>query len=79
MLSKAERDYVIDLLERGEELPEDFKYKLFPVTHREYELAYAGKMRREDLLADEDGSCPCRWTGYTRRRRRPPGRTAGAT
>lgn len=58
MLSKAEKDYVIDLLEKGESIPEDFKYKLFPVNHKEYELAYAGKMRREDLLADDDGSFP---------------------
>lgn len=58
MLSKAEKDYVIDLLEKGESIPEDFKYKLFPVDHKEYELAYAGKMRKEDLLADDDGSFP---------------------
>lgn len=56
MLSKAEKDYLIDLLEKGESVPEEFKYKLFPVTHKEYELAYAGKMRKEDVLADEDGS-----------------------
>ena len=56
MLSKAEKDYLIDLLEKGESIPDEFKYKLFPVAHKEYELAYAGKMRREDLLADEDGS-----------------------
>ena len=58
MLSKAEKDYVIDLLDKGEAIPEDFKYKLFPVEHKEYELAYAGKMRKEDLLADDDGSFP---------------------
>ena len=58
MLNQAERDFLIGLLERGEEIPEDFKYKLFPVTHKEYELAYAGKMRKEDLLANEDGSFP---------------------
>ncbi len=58
MLSKAEKDFVIDLLERGESIPEDFKYKLFPTTHKEYELAYAGKMRKEDLFADDDGSFP---------------------
>ncbi|MCI9332349.1 MAG: site-specific DNA-methyltransferase [Oscillibacter sp.] len=56
MLSKAEKDFLIDLLERGESIPEDFKHKLFPIAHREYELVYGGKMRREDLLADEDGS-----------------------
>lgn len=58
MLTKAEKDYIIDLLDKGENLPEDFKYKLFPVDHKEYELAYAGKMRKEDLLANDDGSFP---------------------
>ena len=58
MLNKAEKDYVIELIEKGESIPEDFKYKLFPVEHKEYELAYAGKMRKEDLLADDDGSFP---------------------
>lgn len=58
MLSKAEKDYIIELLEKGELIPEDFKYKLFPVEHKEYELAYAGKMRKEDLLANDDGSFP---------------------
>lgn len=58
MLNKAEKDYIIDLIEKGEAIPEDYKYKLFPTEHKEYELAYAGKMRKEDLLADEDGSFP---------------------
>ena len=58
MLSKAEKDYLIDLLENGENIPEDFKHKLFPIEHKEYELAYAGKMRKEDLLANDDGSFP---------------------
>lgn len=58
MLSKIEKDYLIDLLEKGEQFPADYKYKLFPIERKEYELAYAGKMRKEDLLADEDGSFP---------------------
>lgn len=58
MLNKAEKDYIIELIEKGECIPEDFRYKLFPVEHKEYELAYAGKMRKEDLLADDDGSFP---------------------
>lgn len=58
MLSKIEKDYLIDLIEQGKEIPKDFKYKLFPVEQKEYELAYAGKMRKEDLLADDDGSFP---------------------
>ena len=58
MLNKAEKEYIIDLINKGETIPEDFKYKLFPVEHKEYELAYAGKMRKEDLLANDDGSFP---------------------
>lgn len=58
MLSKAEKDYLIGLIEKGEQIPEDFRYRLFPVKHEEYELAYAGKMRKEDLLANDDGSFP---------------------
>ena len=34
MLSKAEKDYIIDLLENGENIPEDFKHKLFPIEHK---------------------------------------------
>lgn len=58
MINNDERDYIITLLQRGDAIPEDFKYKLFPVTHKEYELAYAGKIRKEDLFANEDGSFP---------------------
>jgi len=58
MLSKAEKDYLITLIDNGESIPEDFRYKLFPVEHKEYELAYAGKMRKEDLFANDDGSFP---------------------
>tara|TARA_R110000868_G_scaffold353150_5_gene614391 strand:+ start:1991 stop:4042 length:2052 start_codon:yes stop_codon:yes gene_type:complete len=54
-LSQREKDFLIEKLQKGEELPEDFKYKLFPTTQKEYELVYAGKMRKEDILADEDG------------------------
>lgn len=54
-LSSREKDYLIERLQKGEPLPEDFKYKLFPTTQKEYELVYAGKMRKEDILADEDG------------------------
>ncbi len=39
MLSKAEKDYIIELLDKGETIPEDFKHKLFPIQHKEYELA----------------------------------------
>ena len=54
-LSQREKDYLVEKLQKGEQLPDDFKYKLFPTTQKEYELVYAGKMRKEDILADEDG------------------------
>lgn len=58
MLNTVEKDYLIKLIQDGNEIPEDFKYKLFPTLHKEYELVYAGKMRKEDILANEDGSFP---------------------
>lgn len=58
MLSKAEKDYLIELISNGDSIPEDYKQKLFPITQKEYEIVYSGKMRKEDLLANEDGSFP---------------------
>lgn len=58
MITKNQKDYIIKLLQEGKELPEDFKYQLFPTKQKEYELAYAGKMRKEDILANEDGVFP---------------------
>ena len=55
MINLEEKQFLINLLENNQEIPEDFKYKLFPTKQKEYELAYAGKMRKEDLLANEDG------------------------
>lgn len=57
-INKDQKDYIIKLLQEGKELPEDFKYLLFPTKQKEYELAYAGKMRKEDILANEDGVFP---------------------
>lgn len=45
-------------IENGEQIPEDYKYMLFPNLQEEYELTYAGKMRKEDILAGEDGTFP---------------------
>lgn len=58
MLLENEKKYIIDLINKGEQLPEDLKHRLFPTVNKEYELAYAGKMSRENLLANEDGSFP---------------------
>ena len=58
MLSAIEREYIIELMENGQEIPEDFKNKIFPIKNTEYEISYAGKMRKEDIMANEDGSFP---------------------
>lgn len=57
-LNEFEIRDIITRLEQGQYLPEDYKYKLFPTNHKEYELVYGGKMRREDILANEDGIFP---------------------
>ena len=57
-LNEIEKNYLIKLIESGEQIPEDYKYMLFPNLQEEYELTYAGKMRREDVLAGEDGTLP---------------------
>jgi len=51
-LSKKEKKRIIEILESGNDLPEDFKHILFPPEKKEYELVYAGKERQEDILAD---------------------------
>lgn len=57
-LTEHEIKDIIERLQKGENLPEDYKYKLFPIKQKEYELVYGGKMRREDILANEDGVFP---------------------
>ncbi len=57
-LNKHDIDFLIKILKNGKELPLDYKYQLFPTKQKEYELAYAGKMRKEDLFANEDGVFP---------------------
>jgi len=57
-LNEIDKKYLIGLLESGEQIPEDYKYVLFPNLQEEYELTYAGKMRKEDVLAGEDGTFP---------------------
>ncbi len=54
-LSKAEIEHLINCLQQGEAIPQDYKYKLFPTEQKEYELVYGGKMRPSDVLANEDG------------------------
>lgn len=57
-LNKEQKDFLINAIKDGKEIPEDFKYQLFPAKQKEYELTYAGKMRKEDILSNEDGVFP---------------------
>lgn len=51
-LTDTQRQHIIELLQRGEDLPLDYKHLLFPPERQEYELVYAGKEREEDILAE---------------------------
>ncbi len=51
-LSGRDKERIIELLEKGENLPLDYKHILFPPEKKEYELVYADKQREEDILAD---------------------------
>ncbi len=57
-LTFSEIEFLVERLKSGDPIPEDYKHRLFPIKHVEYELAYAGKMRKEDVLANEDGVFP---------------------
>jgi len=57
-LNEYDIQFLIEKLQKGESIPDDYKYKIFPVKQKEYELVYAGKMRKEDILANEDGVFP---------------------
>lgn len=57
-LNQEHLEFVIDCLKSGKDIPETFKYDLFPTTQKEYELVYAGKMRKEDVLADKEDAKP---------------------
>lgn len=54
-LTESQRAYIIELLQQGEELPDDLKMLLFPPERKEYELVYAGKERRQDVIAETIG------------------------
>jgi hypothetical protein len=45
-LTLKEKDFLIQRLEADDPIPDDFKGKIFPATQKEYELRYAGKMRK---------------------------------
>ena len=49
------RKELIKILESGGNIPEDYKEYIFPTINKEYELTYYGKMKKEDILRNEDG------------------------
>lgn len=57
-LTEHERNELIRLLQEGEQIPAQWRAKLFPAggqtveVGKEYRLEYAGKMRREQVLAE---------------------------
>lgn len=57
-LNEIDKKYLIELIKNDKQIPDDYKYLLFPTMQEEYELSYAGKMRKEDILAGEDGTFP---------------------
>lgn len=51
-ITKKQKEKIIRLLETGEDLPDGYKNLLFPNQKKEYELVYAGKERKEDIIAE---------------------------
>ena len=57
-INQRDIEFLIDCLKNGKEIPEAFKYDLFPTKQKEYELVYAGKARKEYVLADTEEAKP---------------------
>jgi hypothetical protein len=51
-MEKKIKEKVIELLNKGKEIPAEFQKDLFPTKKKEYELTYAGKEREEKILND---------------------------
>lgn len=51
-MTPEQRQELLRLLEKGEELSPEWARILFPPEKREYELVYHGKDREEDIIAD---------------------------
>ena len=51
-LSKQQKEKILRLVEKNEELPDGYKDLLFPNQKKEYELVYAGKERKEDIISE---------------------------
>jgi len=53
-LNKNDIEFLIECLKTGKEIPAEYKYAIFPTKQKEYELVYAGKARKEDIIADNE-------------------------
>jgi hypothetical protein len=51
-MTPEQRDQIVHLLKKGEDLSPEWARILFPPEKREYELVYHGKEREEDILAN---------------------------
>ncbi len=51
-ISKHQKEKIIRLLENNDDLPEGYRDLLFPTKKKEYELVYAGKERKEDIISE---------------------------
>lgn len=51
-MTPEQREEVVRLLQKGEDLSPEWSRILFPPEKREYELVYHGKEREEDIIAD---------------------------
>ena len=50
-LTKHQKEKIIQAIEKNQELPDGYRDLLFPAQKKEYELTYAGKERKEDIIA----------------------------
>jgi len=51
-MTPEQREQIIHLVQKGEDLSPEWARILFPPEKREYELVYHGKEREEDILAN---------------------------
>lgn len=59
MLTEKDKKNLIEFIRSGKNIPIEYKTVLFPDKEKtEYELTYEGKIREEDLLANDDGTFP---------------------
>jgi len=51
-LTKQQKEEIIKRIQEDKPIPEEYRFLIPFETEREYELVYAGKERKEDILAD---------------------------